>query len=36
VAIAAHDEGMSMKKASEKYKIPYSSFREHYYGLRTS
>jgi hypothetical protein len=35
-AIAAHDSGMSMKKASEQFNIPYSSFREHCYGLRRS
>jgi hypothetical protein len=27
---------MSMKKASEQFRIPYSSFREHCYGLRKS
>jgi hypothetical protein len=35
-ALAAHDDGMSMRKASDKFNIPYSSFREHLYGLRTS
>jgi hypothetical protein len=35
-AIAAHDSGMSMKKASEQFNIPYSSFREHCYGMRKS
>jgi hypothetical protein len=35
-AIAAFDSGMSMKKASEQFHIPYSSFREHYYGMRKS
>jgi hypothetical protein len=35
-ALAAHDDGMSMKKTSNKFNIPYSSFREHLYGLRTS
>ena len=35
-ALAAVDGGMSMKKASDLYHIPYSSFREWYYGLRTS
>jgi hypothetical protein len=35
-AIAAHDSGMTMKKASEQFNIPYSSFREHYYGMRKS
>jgi hypothetical protein len=35
-AIAAHDNGMNMKKASELFNIPYSSFREHCYGMRTS
>jgi hypothetical protein len=33
-AIAAHDEGMSMNKASDTFNIPYSSFREHCYSLR--
>jgi hypothetical protein len=33
-AVAAYDNGMRMKKASEKFRIPYSSFREHCYGLR--
>jgi hypothetical protein len=27
---------MSMNKASDTFNIPYSSFREHCYGLRTS
>jgi hypothetical protein len=27
---------MSMKKASKQFRIPYSSFREHCYGLRKS
>jgi hypothetical protein len=35
-AIAAHDNGMSMKKASEQFNISYSSFREHCYGVRKS
>ena len=35
-AIAAYDNGMSIKKASEKFRIPYNSFREHFYGLRKS
>lgn len=35
-AMAAVDGGMSMKKASDLYHIPYSSFREWCYGLRTS
>jgi hypothetical protein len=35
-AIAAHDSGMSMKKASETFNIPYSSFKEHCYGMRKS
>jgi hypothetical protein len=26
---------MSMRKVSDKFNIPYSSFREHLYGLRT-
>ena len=33
VAIATYDNSMSMKKASEQFCIPYSSFREHCYGL---
>ena len=32
--IAAYDSGMSMKKASLQFGIPYSSFREHCYGIR--
>ena len=35
-AIAAHDEGMNMKKASDTFNIPYLSFKEHCYGLRIS
>ena len=35
-ALAAVDGGMNMKKASDLYHIPYSSFREWCYGLRTS
>jgi hypothetical protein len=35
-AIATHDSGMSMKKASETFNISYSSFREHCYGMRKS
>jgi hypothetical protein len=35
-AIAAFDSGMSMEKASEQFHIPYSSFREHCYGMRKS
>ena len=35
-ALVAVDGGMSMKKASDLYHIPYSSFREWCYGLRTS
>jgi hypothetical protein len=35
-AIAAFDSGMSMKKASEQFHIPYSSFREHCYGTKKS
>jgi hypothetical protein len=35
-AIAAFDSGMSMKKASEQFHIPYSSFREHCYSMRKS
>jgi hypothetical protein len=35
-AIAAFDSGMSMKKASEQFHIPYSSFREYCYGMRKS
>jgi hypothetical protein len=35
-AIAAYDNGMSMKKASLQFGIPYSSFREHCYGVRKS
>jgi hypothetical protein len=35
-AIAAHDSGMTMKKASEQFNLPYNSFREHYYGMRKS
>jgi hypothetical protein len=27
---------MSMKKASKKFHIPYSSFQEHCYGMRKS
>jgi hypothetical protein len=27
---------MSMKKASEQFRIPYNSFRKHCYGLRKS
>jgi hypothetical protein len=34
--IAIHDNGMSMKKASDKFNIPYSSFREHCYEVRKS
>ena len=30
------DRGMSMKKASDTFHIPYSSFYEWCYGLRTS
>jgi hypothetical protein len=33
---AEYNGGLSMKKASEEYNIPYSSFREHCYGVRTS
>jgi hypothetical protein len=36
VAIAAYDNGMSMKKASEQFRIPYDLFSEHCYGLRKS
>ena len=35
-AMAAVDGGMSMKKASHLYHIPYTSFREWCYGLRSS
>ena len=35
-ALAAVDGGMSMKKASDLHHIPYSSFREWYYGSRIS
>ena len=35
-AIAAYNSRMSMKKASEEFNIPYSSFREHCYGMRNS
>jgi hypothetical protein len=34
-AIAAHDSGMSMKKTSEQFNIPYSPFREHCYGMNS-
>ena len=33
-AIKAYNNSMSMKKASEQFCIPNSSFREHCYGLR--
>ena len=35
-ALAAVDGGMSMKKAAATYSIPYSTFREWCYGIRTS
>ena len=35
-AIAAVDGGMSMRKAAATYSIPYSTFREWCYGIRTS
>lgn len=35
-ALAAVDGGMSMKKASDLYHIPYTSFREWCYGMRCS
>ena len=35
-ALATYDNGMSMKKASEQFPIPYTSFREHCYGMRKS
>jgi hypothetical protein len=35
-AIAAFDNGMTMKKASEHFQVPYTSFREHVYGMRKS
>ena len=35
-ASAAVDGGMSMRKAAATYNIPYSTFREWYYGIRTS
>ena len=35
-AMAAVDGGMSLKKASDLYHIPYSSFREWYHGLRSN
>jgi hypothetical protein len=35
-AIAAFDNGMTMKKTSEQFQVPYTSFREHVYGMRKS
>jgi hypothetical protein len=35
-AIIAHDSGMRMEKVSETFNIPYSSFREHCYGMKKS
>jgi hypothetical protein len=35
-AIATFDSGMTMKKASEQFQIPYTSFREHVYGMKKS
>jgi hypothetical protein len=35
-ALAAFDSGMNMKQASEQFHIPYSSFREHCYGMQQS
>ena len=35
-ALAAVDGGMSMRKAAATYNIPYSTFREWYYGIHTS
>lgn len=35
-AMDAFDSGMNMKKASEQFHIPYTSFREHVYGNRKS
>jgi hypothetical protein len=32
-AIAAFDNGMNMKKTSEQFHIPYTSFRKHVYGM---
>jgi hypothetical protein len=34
--LSTYDVGLSMKKASEQCYIPYSLFREHYYGIQTS
>jgi hypothetical protein len=33
-ALDAFDNGMNMKHTSEQFHIPYSSFREHCYGMR--
>lgn len=35
-ALAAFDDGVSMRKAAVTYNIPYSTFREWCYGIRTS
>ena len=35
-ASAAVDAGMTMRKAAATYSIPYSTFREWYFGVRTS